>query len=451
MKIEAGAYVTPNVRLLRLLGEGGMGAVWVAEHLSLGTEVAVKFLSGDYAEDKTARARFTREAGAASRVKSSHVVKIYDHGITDTQVPFIVMELLDGTDLAHRIQQEQKLNPTFVIAIVSQLCKALERAHEVGVVHRDIKPENIFLGSEGGDVFVKLLDFGVAKTERIVTQKTTGGRHSTMAGEALGTPFYMSPEQFKSSKDIDFRSDLWSVGIVVYEALTGKLPFEGETVSAVAIAVNDGVTTPPSELEPSLPKALDAWFAKACARKPDDRFASARELSDGLRAAFSMPVDSRASIPDVSSSGRVIIRSPNATASTWNDTTAQADQPAALRDTSFATSGGRTTGGQRTRRVGTWIGAGVVLIGLLGIGVWFSIHAPAAPEPRVQSQPPVSVAPPSSTPAAAASSAVVSPSVAVSSSAPSPSASVSPSVTATHGRPPPSASASGKPHERDIW
>jgi serine/threonine-protein kinase len=267
MKIEAGASVTPNVRLLRPRGEGGMGAVWVAEHLTLGTEVAVKFLHGEYAEDSNARARFSQEAAASSRVKSAHVVKVHDHGITDTNVPFIVMELLEGTDLSKRIRAEKTIPCGELLAIVSQLCKALARAHESGVIHRDIKPENVFLSSEGGEVFVKLLDFGIAKTE-VTMLRTADTRRSTLAGQSLGTPYYMSPEQFRSAKQIDLRSDLWSVGVLVYEALTGVLPFVADTVSALAIVVNEGAAVPPSKINPALPAAIDAWFAKACAPWP---------------------------------------------------------------------------------------------------------------------------------------------------------------------------------------
>ncbi len=262
-----------------------MGAVWVAEHLALGTEVAVKFLHGDYAQSQIARARFSQEAAAASQVKSAHVVKVYDYGITDTDVPFIVMEVLDGTDLAKRIETDKTIPHGELAAIVSQLCKALTRAHEKGVIHRDIKPNNVFLTREGDDIFVKLLDFGIAKTETVL-RSTTADRRSTLAGESLGTPFYMSPEQFRSAKQIDSRSDLWSVGVLVYEALTGKLPFVAETVGGVAIAVNDASAVPPSQVNPLVPLEVDAWFKKACARDPNDRFQSANALAAALTVAL---------------------------------------------------------------------------------------------------------------------------------------------------------------------
>lgn len=195
---------------------------------------------------------------------------------------------------------------------------------------------------------------------------------NSASGGGTGAANAMSPEQFRNSKDIDFRSDLWSVGIVVYEALTGQLPFVGDTVSAVAIAVNEGIARPPSEIDPGLPKALDAWFAKACARQSADRFASARELSNGLREAFSMPIDSRASLPNIgdslSRSGRVIIRAPNQTMSQWSDETAHAAQPA-LRDTAFSTSS-KPLPAARSRSWMAIAALGIVAVGAAGF--WLS-------------------------------------------------------------------------------
>ena len=364
MKLEAGAHVTPNVKLLRELGEGGMGAVWVAEHLALGTEVAVKFLQGDYAKDPAARSRFSQEASAASQVKSSHVVKIYDYGITDTNVPFIVMELLEGTDLAKRIEREGALPPAQVVPIIAQLCKALQAAHERNVVHRDVKPENVFLSQEGGETFVKLLDFGVAKTNAF-RALSTSGRRSTLAGESLGTPYYMSPEQFKSSKSIDHRSDLWSVGVLAYEALTGKLPFEAETVSALAIVVNEAKATPPSRVNPSLPGAFDTWFAKACAREPADRFDSARGLADSLTLAFG----TMATVPKPIDSGvyrQVVISHlpPEEIAG-----------EVSLRDTSFASTGGASGAAKTRGRV--YAVAGIAAVCVIGAVAFFATRPPA--------------------------------------------------------------------------
>ena len=451
MKLEPGAQVTANVKLLRPLGEGGMGAVWVAEHLALGTEVAVKFLQGNYAEDPAARARFSQEAAAASKVKSSHVVKIYDYGITKTNVPFIVMEMLEGTDLARRIEKELVLPPAEVVTIVTQLCKALERAHEQNVVHRDVKPENVFLAHEGGDVFVKLLDFGVAKTDTI-KGLTTGARRSTLAGESLGTPFYMSPEQFKSAKSSDARSDLWSVGVLVYEALTGRLPFMADTIGALAIVVNEASPAPPSTIEPSLPKAFDAWFAKACARDPKDRFQSARELASALAAVFGAALT-----PGIESGSyrRVVI--------SQIDPRELADaQHISMRDTSFATSGGSPAVPKRHGRT-IAIGAAVVCAAVAVAFVTLQ-HSPAKTSAVTPSASPAAtpsvgvvethaepaVAPPSASAPAIASAASVEASSAVQAIAARPTAkprtTSSPAATAA-----PSASAKGPRHDRDIW
>jgi eukaryotic-like serine/threonine-protein kinase len=270
--LEAGQNVTPNVRLKRPLGSGGMGSVWVADQLTTGSEVAVKFLSPELAKDAGALARFGQEAAAASQVKSAHVVKIFDHGTTGTGAPFIVMELLDGQDLGARLDGGGPLTPEALAPILTQLGRALEKAHERGIVHRDVKPGNVFLSDEGGEVFVKLLDFGIAKAKDLTAQGISG--KSTRAGEVLGTPFYMSPEQALGERGIGPATDIWAVGVVAYEALTGQLPFDGETMGALAVAIHNANAKPMSSLRPELPAALDAWFSRACAQKPGDRFAS---------------------------------------------------------------------------------------------------------------------------------------------------------------------------------
>ncbi len=262
-----------------------MGAVWVAFHLGLQSHVVVKFMAEELAATEEGKSRFSKEAAATAQVRSPHVVQTLDYGVTDDNVPYLVMELLEGHDLGREIDRCRKLRPSTVVAIVIQLARALSRVHERGIVHRDIKPNNIFLCDVGGgEIFVKLLDFGVAKTHG-----SMGLGNTTNTGTMLGTPYYMSPEQIMGAKEIDARSDLWSVGVVVYEALTGKKPFEGETVGGLAVRITRDPLPMPSKLDESLSAAVDAWFAKACAREPADRFQSAREMSDALAAAFAMP------------------------------------------------------------------------------------------------------------------------------------------------------------------
>jgi serine/threonine protein kinase len=278
---QPGGMVTPSVRLVRPLGQGGMGSVWIADHLALRTQVVVKFMAAELASNPANAERFSREASAASQVKSQHVVQMLDHGVTSDGHPFIVMELLEGHDLAHHIKHRGALPPPEVILVVSHVSKALARAHERGIVHRDIKPENIFLcDAGGGEMFVKLLDFGIAKAQ------LDSGMSTTKTGAVMGTPFYMSPEQLMGAKHIDHRTDLWSLGVVAYEALTGARPFEGGTVGALAVDIHSSPVPKPSARNPSLGPLVDDWFAKACARDPQARFGSARELAAGFEAAL---------------------------------------------------------------------------------------------------------------------------------------------------------------------
>jgi eukaryotic-like serine/threonine-protein kinase len=282
---STGMMVTSNVRLLRPLGEGGMGSVWVGEHLSLRTHVVVKFMANDLAQNPEALARFSREAAAASQVKSPHVVQMFDHGVTGGGAPYIVMELLEGRDLEQEIRARGRLDPREVVAIVAQLARALGKAHERGIMHRDIKPSNVFLCDVGGgELFVKLLDFGIAKGQGAGLGLGVVGS-TTRSGAFMGSPLYMSPEQVVGAKTIDFRTDLWSLGVVTFEALTGDRPFFAETVGALALKIHRDPLPVPSKVHDGLGPAVDAWFARACAREPVDRFASARQLADALAEA----------------------------------------------------------------------------------------------------------------------------------------------------------------------
>ncbi|MDB4942927.1 MAG: hypothetical protein JWP97_2461 [Labilithrix sp.] len=278
-ELASGDYVTASVRLVRPLAQGGMGTVWVADHLTLGMQVVVKLMSKDVEAHGDASSRFAREAAVAAAVKSPHVVQVFDSGITDGGVAFIVMELLEGRDLGAHILARGRLTPTELGPILAQLGKALAKAHRVGVVHRDLKPENVFLCDVDGDEpYVKLLDFGTAKDEQRAP-------FATGIGQLIGTPYYMSPEQILG-ESVDHRADIWSLGVVVYEALTGTRPFDGATVGAVTLAIH--TTDPrPSQVVPELPATLDEWFARACARAPGDRFQSVRSAAHALvRAAL---------------------------------------------------------------------------------------------------------------------------------------------------------------------
>jgi eukaryotic-like serine/threonine-protein kinase len=293
--LAPGLLVTPNVRLDRPLGEGGMGSVWLADHLSLHSKVVVKFISDALATSEEARTRFAREAAAASQVKSPHVVQTFDHGVMSDGTPYIVMEHLEGRSLGDTLTECGAMEAALVIDIVAQLSRALDKAHASGIVHRDIKPDNVFLCDAGtGEVFVKLLDFGIAKGQSAAISG------ETKTGSVMGSPLYMSPEQLMGAKDLDFHSDLWSVGVLVFEALSGVRPFEADTVGALTMRIHNQAHPKPSSVMEGATSELDSWFEKACNVQPNLRFESAKKLADALSVALigsSLVMRSRAPLP----------------------------------------------------------------------------------------------------------------------------------------------------------
>jgi serine/threonine-protein kinase len=255
-----------------------MGSVYRAVHLELGTPVAVKLIDPTVAQSKMAVARFKREAQAAASIRSNHVVQILDYGIDD-ETPYIVMELLEGESLAARISRQSVLPAATVYRILVQVGKALERAHAMNIVHRDLKPDNIFLLPDGEDVVAKVLDFGIAKTE---TNAVFEASIQTKSGAILGTPHYMSPEQASGRGIIDQRTDIWALGVIVFECFTGFRPFTGSTLGGLVVSICSDPIARPSE-RGSVPHGLDAWFAKAVCRNKDERFSSMNEAIAGLK------------------------------------------------------------------------------------------------------------------------------------------------------------------------
>ena len=270
--------------------------MWVAEHRTLRTQVVVKFLrsrpagAGEGLKDSLLRLdgllRFVRDVAAYANVKSPHVAQVVDHGLSDDGVPFIVTELLDGNDLGARVEAGGPMPLADVEQVISQTCKALARAEERGIAHGDITPTNIFFANVGGnEIFVKLLDLGIAKA----SASRDGVGHVTKSAAPRGTPFYMSPEQVVGG-ETDQRADVWALGVVAFEALTGTKPFHGETTSSLALAICSSPMPVPSTFNPSLSAAVDRWFAQACARELTARFHTARELAEALHQALVTPV-----------------------------------------------------------------------------------------------------------------------------------------------------------------
>jgi len=286
--------VAGKYQLVQLIGRGGMGSVWEARHASLGTKFAIKFIEAEYADSQEARSRFDKEARAAATIQSKHAIQIYDHGVTDDGKPYIVMEMLIGEPLDKRIDRLGTLSLQDTARILQQVSRGLARAHERGIIHRDLKPENIFIvkSTEDDDEIAKVLDFGIAKIQGL--PGSPGLTSSTKTGAVLGTPFYMSPEQARGLRNVDHRTDVWSLGVIAYKCLTGKLPFDGESVGDLLVKICTAPVPVPSHAIPGLPPAFDAWFMRALEREPDRRFATVTELSEHL--AYAAGIGQRGSL-----------------------------------------------------------------------------------------------------------------------------------------------------------
>ncbi len=276
--------------LLRLIGQGGMGAVWRARDERLGRSVAVKTMAERLIDSPVALERFEREARAIAKLRSPHIVQIHDFGVDG--FPYMVMELLKGQPLNLRLRT-RRLDLIETNALVRQTCKALGAAHAGGIVHRDLKPGNIFLEKTPDDEeIVKVIDFGLAKAFNVITASAI-----TQVGMMMGTPRYMSPEHFGAVKKVDARADLWSLAVIAYRALTQKLPFDG-TPQEIAAQVLNGSPPPITTIDPGLPPELDSFFRTAFAKKREDRFPDARAFAMAFNTAIPGASDFSLSRPD---------------------------------------------------------------------------------------------------------------------------------------------------------
>lgn len=308
--LRPGIVLGGRYRLLARIGAGGMGEVWRAEHMSLGTLAAVKLMDTARGADATERLhRFHQEARAAAQLKSQNIVHVLDHGV-EGRFAFIAMELLEGEGLEQRIARMGRLPPAETARIVAGMARGLARAHAAGVLHRDLKPANVFLAREGNAEVVKLLDFGIAKVLDPGARSHVGkalrppasgtqparsaaaasltasghalpaGAQMTREGHVVGTPSYMSPEQI-CGREIDVRADLWQVGVIAYECITGRRPFDGATLADTFARICNVPPPSPSSLAP-VPPGFDAWAQRALSRDPDARFSSATEMAAAL-------------------------------------------------------------------------------------------------------------------------------------------------------------------------
>jgi eukaryotic-like serine/threonine-protein kinase len=413
-KILGGKY-----RLVRLLGAGGMGEVYEAQHELIGRRFAIKFLHPQLASNAEVVARFQREAQAAGGLENENIAAVVDAGTADDGAPYLVMEYLDGEDLAHLLMRGGALPLSRAVFIMIQACRGLAAAHSRGIVHRDLKPENLYIcrRNDASDL-VKVLDFGIAKLHT--------GRASTsltQTGTTMGTPYYMSLEQARGAKEVDHRTDIYALGVILYEMLGGAKPHPGESYNAILYHVLTQEPAPLDTMRPDLPPGVSAIVQKAMAREPGDRYASVAEFMDAL-----IPFSGRSLTPLRSQAGLPVVM--GATMQSPVSLRAMA-VPAPITQQTPEISD-EVPAGSRSRVV-VWAMSAAAAVLFIFLGLWFGLHR----EPKQQAA--TSAPPVIAVPAPVAAPTPVPPPVPVATPAPVPAlapAPVPPPPTAKIENPP---------------
>ncbi len=344
-----GSTIDGKYEIKSLLGEGGMGSVYIAEHTTTGRRCAVKVISSpDLVKDEQVLGRFEREARAAGKIDTQYITQVLDAGVDrDSGLPFLAMEYLDGEDLQHLLKRGRPVSPDLAMRIVAQACLGLQKAHAAKVVHRDIKPHNLFLAKrDAGEVVLKLLDFGIAKVKMDAAQSREG-MDLTKTGNLLGSPLYVSPEQARGKRNIDHRTDIYSLGAVIYQMLAGRTPYEHATALGELILMV--CTEPPPPIQdhaPWVPPEIALIVHRCLEKSADARFQTAQELFDAVRAllpyGWAMHEDMLVSLED----SQRLEQAPRAPMSIPPPAMASGAQPAvtAVNGTAIAGQGASTTG-----------------------------------------------------------------------------------------------------------
>jgi hypothetical protein len=396
-----------NYEVRSILGEGGMGAVYLAEHPFMGRKAAIKVLRRELAEDRGLVERFMNEARAANAIHHPNIIDIIDVGVLPSGIPYLMMEFLEGESLAKRIERQVRMPVPEAVDIATQTASALEAAHGKGIVHRDLKPDNLFLVPDDGKPFgvrVKVLDFGIAK----LRGELSGSGARTQSGSVMGTPPYMSPEQCRGiTEEIDHRTDIYALGIIAYEMLTGAPPFMSAGWGDVVLMHVTKPVPPPRGKNPDIPAELESVILKALAKLSGDRWPSMADMDAALRKSIGAPPKGFVSGFDTpggatpgatSGSGRVTTLGASSGEVALGDGDGADREPAPLwRRTPVLVGGGVVVataiaaialGGRRTPPAATEVSAGA------------AVAAPSATAPVVQAPPgpPPPIAPPPAAP-----------------------------------------------------
>jgi eukaryotic-like serine/threonine-protein kinase len=372
--VGPGTVLAGKYRVDRVVGEGGMGVVVLATDEQLERKVAIKFLLPQYAQHHEAAPRFLREARAAVKIRSEHVARVIDVGTMENGAPYMVMEYLEGKDLAAVLDERQRLPVEEAVAHVLEACDAIAEAHSVGIVHRDLKPANLFLTRQpDGSSRIKVLDFGISKA--LVTGGTGTDPSLTRTSSMMGSPLYMSPEQMKSAKNVDPRTDVWALGVILYELLTGEPPFNAESIPELSAKVLLEEPVAIRATRPDVPEALEAAVKRALAKDTAQRFPTVADLAHAI-APFG-PARTRANVERAS---RVLKVSGMASVTSEAGAPPTASTEYARTAAAWADSAGAAS--TQTRGRGAVIGAAVAAVVALGVGVFLVAGRGGSAQPQ---------------------------------------------------------------------